>query len=78
MMEIELVTIEGNIQCILLDELLYQGTKYLFLINANNEKDYIIRKESGQELIGLDNESEFNNIMNLFLKKKLKENSNGD
>ena len=69
MTELELVTLENGKVCIVIGEEVIDGTKYVYLVNAGNKKDYVIRKEFNNELIGLDDQKEFDKaIMNLFAK----------
>jgi hypothetical protein len=62
MTDIELVTLEDGKNCIIIAEEIIDNNKYVYLVNTANRKDYIIRKEINNELIGLDNEEEFNKV----------------
>lgn len=63
MTELELVTLEDNKVCIVLNEIEIDNIKYVYLVNSQDKTDYIIRKEINDELIGLDNEIEFENAI---------------
>ena len=42
---------------------------YVFLANVNDPKDVCIRKDVGPDLVGLDDEAEFNKALKLFQTK---------
>jgi hypothetical protein len=69
MTDIELVTLEDGKNCIIIAEEIIDNNKYVYLVNTANRKDYIIRKEINNELIGLDNEEEFNKVTLALLTK---------
>jgi hypothetical protein len=69
MTDIELVTLEDGKICIIIAEEIIDNNKYVYLVNTANRKDYIIRKEKNNELIGLDNEEEFNKVTLALLQK---------
>lgn len=69
--QIELITLEDNRVCIILDEITVNENKYLYLVNSQKKDDFIIRKVLNDELVGLDNEEEFNNIIEIFLSKNI-------
>lgn len=69
MTELELVTLETGKVCIVIGEEIIDGTKYVYLVNAGSKKDYTIRKEINNELIGLNDQNEFDKaILHLFSK----------
>ena len=45
MKDVEFVKLEDNKLCIILDEFVLNNIKYVILVNAQDEKDYIVRKE---------------------------------
>lgn len=71
MIDVELVTLEDNKICMIIAEETIDNIKYLYLVNISNKNDFAIRKEINNELIGLDNEEEFNKVI-LSLLPKLK------
>lgn len=73
MTEVYFITLEDNKECIVVDEIIYNNQKYLFLVNSQNNNDFTIRKEINSELIGLNDDIEFDNVMLLFTKKRLKD-----
>lgn len=73
-MEVETVILEDGKNCIVIKELIIEGIKYVYLVNAENNKDYIIRKEINNELVGLDNETEFKKAMAYLIIKQRKNN----
>lgn len=77
MKELEFVTLENGNEYIILDEIDDNGIKYLYLVNSGNSSDFAIRKEFGNELIGLDNKAELNRVLDVFVKKNY-ELFNGD
>ncbi len=72
-MEQEMVVLENGKKCIIIAEIFSDNTKYIYLTNIENSKDYTIRKEENDSLVGLDNEKEFLKAMNLLIKKTLTE-----
>lgn len=62
-MEKETITLEDGRECLILNELSMKKTKYLVLVNINNSTDFIIRKKVGNDIVGLDNEKEFENVL---------------
>ena len=71
-MELEFVNI-NNMEYLIIDEIKYDNSNYLYLVNNKNSNDFIIRKESGDLLVGLDNEDEFRNVMKVFAEKHNKD-----
>ena len=70
MKDVEFVKLEDNKLCIVLDEMILNGIKYLILVNAQDDKDFIIRKEIEDKLVGLATDEEFDNVMTTYLKNK--------
>lgn len=70
-MEKELVTLENGKVYAIMDEIQKDSIKYLYLVNIEDTKDYAIRKEEGDLLVGLEDEKEFRKAMDLFLQKQL-------
>lgn len=60
---IETITLDDGITYAIVDEKIYDGTKYVYLVDRNNELNFCIRKteiENGKEyLINLDDRKEF-------------------
>lgn len=73
MEEIEFITLEDGIEYVIMDEIDNSGTVYVYLTNADDEKDFCIRKldKSGEKemLVGLDSDSEFDKALLLYTKK---------
>ena len=71
-MNVDIIKIENKEYC-LLKELEIEGNKYLYLMNEKDRKDIIIRKkikENNEEfLIGLENEKEFEKVMEEYYKR---------
>jgi hypothetical protein len=70
MKDVEFVKLEDNKLCIILDEFVLNNIKYVILVNAQDEKDYIVRKEIEDKLVGLANGEEFDNVMTYYLRSK--------
>ncbi len=64
--ELKVITLEDNQDYAIIDEI--EG--YLYLANVNDQNDICIRKDIGEEIIGLENEEEFYKALNLFNLKK--------
>lgn len=73
MVEINTMILENGIEYTEVDDLIYNNTKYLLLSNIKNVKDSCIRKisvENNEEYIcRLDDDKEFDIILNLFIEK---------
>ena len=70
MKDVEFVKLEDNKLCIVLDELVLNNVKYVVLVNAQDDKDFVIRKEIEDKLVGLATDEEFDNVMTAYLKSK--------
>ena len=71
-MELEFFLLNDK-EYLIIDEIKYNDTNYLYLVNNKNSKDFVIRKEKDDLLVGLDNDNEFNDVMSLFVQKNIKE-----
>ena len=73
MVEINTVVLENGIEYTEVDDLVYNETKYILLSNIKNIKDSCIRKlsiEDNEEYLErLDNQNEFEVVLNLFVEK---------
>lgn len=71
-MNITVVKLEDNKECIVLDEFLYENNKYVILVNCANRQDFIVRKVENNDLVGLDNEEHFQKVFLYYLDNRLK------
>ena len=73
MIEVDTIVLENGIEYTEVDNLVYNDTKYILLTNAKNVKDSCIRKleilDNEEYLSRLDNDSEFDAILDMFLEK---------
>ena len=73
MIDINSVILENGDEYTEVDDLVYENTRYILLSNIDNVRDSCIRKiiiDNNLEYISeLDNEKEFDVILNLFLEK---------
>lgn len=73
MIEVNTLILENGIEYTEIDKLTYNNTEYLLLSNVKNVKDSCIRKidiENNEEMICcLDDENEFDIILDLFMEK---------
>ena len=73
MIDINTVILENGVEYTEVDDLVYENTRYILLSNIGNVRDSCIRKiiiDNNLEYISeLDNEKEFDVILNLFLEK---------
>lgn len=73
MVEINTVVLENGVEYTEVDDLIYNNTKYILLSNVKNVKDSCIRKllvEDDEEYLErLENDHEFEQILNLFVEK---------
>ena len=63
------IELDNNEDYIVVERIISKDTIYLYLANANDEKDICIRKEVKNEILPLDDEKEFQKAMLLFSKK---------
>ncbi len=70
MKEFEVVEI-NEMSYIILKEVTYKETSYLYLSNINDEEDTLIRKAEGDMIIPLTSEEEFEIACNLLIKEGL-------
>lgn len=76
--DIELITLENNKICIVLDEIILNNIKYVYLVNSQEKNDFTIRKVINNELVGLNDEKEFEQTTKLFLNKNIERNNNNN
>lgn len=66
---IETITLDDGITYAVVDEKVYNGIKYVYLVDRNNELNFCIRKieiENGKEyIINLDDRKEFELALNI-------------
>ena len=54
---------------IVVNEIDYNNKHYVYLVNENDTNDIMIRIEKGEYLEPLEDEKEFEELLNLFIKK---------
>jgi len=73
MVEVDTIILENGVEYTEVDDLIYNNTKYILLSNVKNVKDSCIRKISIQDneeyLSRLDDEKEFDTILDKFIEK---------
>jgi len=70
MQEVNTIILENNIEYMIVDELLINNIKYIYLSNIKNPRDFCIRKEKENGiLVGLDDKIEFDKALLTFTKK---------
>lgn len=73
MVNMDFVTLEDGIEYAIIDEIINNNQKYVYLANIKTEDGFVIRKVKNEEnkeyLIGLDNDDEFDNALRAFQKK---------
>ena len=73
MIDVNTMILENGIEYTEVDTIVYNNNKYLLLSNINNVRDSCIRKiviENNIEYVSrLDDDNEFDTILNLFMKK---------
>lgn len=65
-MDTKSIVLENNQEYFVGAETNYNNTTYYFLINLNDNYDCAIRKEEGDDLVGLDDYKELENIIMRF------------
>ncbi len=68
-MDLEFVMLENGKKYCIIKEFIYNNVKYLYLTNIEDINDFTIRKEINDEFVGLDNEEEFNKIVDILINK---------
>ena len=71
--EIEYVILDDNNKYIILGSQIINNITYYYLVNSNDKNDFVIRKKIDDELVGLDDDIEFNLVINTL--KELIENN---
>ena len=66
-MEVETIILENGQEYIIFNKKTINNALYVYMVNLNNNKDIIIRKQFKNMLIGLDDEEEFNIALNNML-----------
>jgi hypothetical protein len=73
MEELNYVTLEDGLDYAVIDEMDYNLQKYVYLANIESDEGFLIRKiknENNKEyLIGLEDKSEFDNVLKAFQEK---------
>ena len=68
-MNIDVITLENNLNYLVVDTLLNENNKYLVLVNKDDEQDIairkVIKKEDREYLITLYTEDEFEEVMSM-------------
>jgi hypothetical protein len=71
--ELDTIELEDNITYAIIDKINLNNNEYYYLTNVEDNKQFCIRKkviENNEEfLIGLDNDSEYNDVLATFIKK---------
>lgn len=71
------LVLENNIEYLVVDKINVDNKSYVYLLNPNDNEDLCIRKEvfknGTNTLVGLDDEVEFNEALDLYLKKNREE-----
>lgn len=73
-MDLDFVILENGKKYCIINEIIYNNVKYIYFTNIEDIDDFTIRKEINNEFVGLDNEEEFDKVVDIFI-KKLAENS---
>lgn len=73
MVEVNTIVLENGVEYTEVDDLFYNNTKYILLSNIKNVKDSCIRKisiEDNEEYLSrLDDEKEYDTVLDLFIEK---------
>lgn len=69
-MDLNYITLENNKEYILLDEFLYNNSKYVVLVNSVDNEDYVLRQVIANELVGLENEEQFKEVFMYYFSMK--------
>lgn len=69
MNEFNTVILDNKLEYMIINNIKVKDYNYLILVNLNDYKDFAIRKEVQNELIGLNDDVEFNNVLLAFFRK---------
>ncbi len=75
MIDLDVITLENNQNYLIIDTIVNENNKYLFLVNEDNKNDIVLRKvikkDEKEYVTKLDSKDEFEEIMTLFNLKHL-------
>ena len=69
MVEVDSIVLENNQEYIKITEKIINNIKYYLLANPNSYSDFVIRKQIGEEIVGLNDEEEFNKVISVLMKQ---------
>lgn len=69
MNEFNTVILDNKLEYMIINNIKVKDYNYLILVNLNDYKDFAIRKEVQNKLIGLNDDVEFNNVLLAFFRK---------
>lgn len=73
--EYNVVVLENGIEYTEISRMKLDGNTYVFLSNLDEPSDFCIRKllvnNNKEEIVGLDDEDEFDKVFNLFIEKHI-------
>lgn len=69
-MDLEFVKIENGKEFLVLDEYVYENNTYVIMVNVIDKFDFLVRKVINNDLIGLENERELQNVLFSYFKTK--------
>ena len=69
-MNLEKVLLEDDTEYIVISEEKINENNYVFLVDSSNKEQFAVRKVIDDNLIGLDDEQELNDVMQYYIKKK--------
>ncbi len=72
-MNLEKVLLEDDTEYIVISEEKINENNYVFLVDSSNKEQFAVRKVIDDNLIGLDDEQELNDVMQYYIKKKYEE-----
>ncbi len=72
-MNLEKVLLEDDTEYIVISEEKINENNYVFLVDSSNKEKFAVRKVIDDNLIGLDDEQELNDVMQYYIKKKYEE-----
>lgn len=72
-MDIDVIRLENVMNYGIIDTITHNDRNYLILLNTENDQDFCVRrvilKDNKEVVVKLDNQNEFEEIMNLFYNK---------
>lgn len=68
MINMDFITLEDGLEYAIVDEIIIDGIKYLYLVDENSSKIELRKLNNAEDLIKVENKEEYNKALALFVK----------